>query len=106
MWVEINMRHMEEAPSTLLRYTFEKGQHVSKGVLSKFKLGLIFINLTLTASSPLILSCLSTNPLLIMWLTPRVLHNTSGSRGGGGGARQRLEVRANRVSQTLTATLL
>ena len=52
VWVEIDMRHMKEAPSILLRYTFEKGQHVSKGVLSKFKLGLIFIDLTFTPSSP------------------------------------------------------
>ena len=67
------MRHMKEALSTLLRYTFEKGQHVSKGVLSKFKLGLIFIDLTLTPSSPLIMSCLSIKPLPSKWLTPGVL---------------------------------
>jgi hypothetical protein len=30
---------MKEAPSTLFKHTFEKGLHVSKGVLSKFKLG-------------------------------------------------------------------
>jgi hypothetical protein len=30
MWVEIDVRHMKEAPSTLLRYISKKGQHVSK----------------------------------------------------------------------------
>jgi hypothetical protein len=30
---------MKEPCLTLLQHTFEKGQHVSKGVLSKFKLG-------------------------------------------------------------------
>ena len=51
VWVEIDMRHMKEAPSTLLRYTFEKDQHVSKGVLSKFSLGLNFIDWTPIPSS-------------------------------------------------------
>ena len=40
-------RHVEHKP------TFEKGQHVRKGVLSKFKLGLISIHLTSTLPSPL-----------------------------------------------------
>jgi hypothetical protein len=37
---------MKEAPSTLLRYISKKEQHVSKGVLSKIKLGLTLIDLT------------------------------------------------------------
>ena len=40
MWVEIDVRHMKEAPSTLLRYISEKGQYASKCVLLKFKLEL------------------------------------------------------------------
>jgi len=44
---------MKGACLTLLKPTFEKGQPVSKGVLSKFKLGLLFIDLTSTPASPL-----------------------------------------------------
>jgi hypothetical protein len=54
MWVEIDVRHMKEVDPTLLKHTFWKGQHVSNGAWSKFKLGLISIGLTLTLSSPLI----------------------------------------------------
>jgi hypothetical protein len=46
----------------------------SKGAISKFRLGLISIGLTLASSSPLNLSCLSSNPLLNGWQTPGVLH--------------------------------
>ena len=44
---------MKGACLTLLKLTFEKGQPVSKGVLSKFKLGLNFIDWTTTPSSSL-----------------------------------------------------
>ena len=39
--MEIDVWHMKGALLTLLGHTSEKGQHRSKGVLSKFKLGLI-----------------------------------------------------------------
>ena len=51
MWVKIEMRHMKETSSTLLRYISKKGQHVSKGVLFESKLELIFIGLTSIPSS-------------------------------------------------------
>ena len=73
MWVEIDVRHMKGAPSTLLRYISEKGQYASKGVLPKFKLKLTLVDLILTPSSPLNMPCLSSNPLLNWWQTPRVL---------------------------------
>ena len=37
----MDVRHMKGALLTLLKHTSKKGQHRSKGVLSKFKLGLI-----------------------------------------------------------------
>jgi hypothetical protein len=49
----------------------------SKGATSKFRLGLASIGLTLTSSSPLNLPCLSSNPLLNWWQTPRVLQSQS-----------------------------
>ena len=55
-------------------YISEKGQYASKGVLLKFKLELALVDLILTPSSPLNMSCLSSNPLLNGWQTPRVLH--------------------------------
>jgi hypothetical protein len=69
MW-DIWKKHIQHYSGIHLK----RGQHISKGVLSKFKLGLIFINCILTSSSPLNLSCLSSNPLLNRWLTPGVLH--------------------------------
>ena len=53
MWMEMDVRHMKGALLTLIRYTSEKGQHRSKGVLSKFKLGLILRELIPTHLSPL-----------------------------------------------------
>ena len=67
MWLEIDVRYMKEAPSTLLRYISEKGQYASKGVLPKFKLELTLVHLILTPSSPLNMSCLSSNPSLNWW---------------------------------------
>jgi hypothetical protein len=64
---------MKEVPLTLLKHTFGKGLHVSKGALSKLNLELISINWILTSSSPLNLSCFSSNLLLTWWQTPRVL---------------------------------
>ena len=52
-WLDAKVMLMKEAHGTLLKPTFEKGQHVSKGVLSKFKLGLISIDLTSALPSPL-----------------------------------------------------
>jgi hypothetical protein len=54
---------MKEAHPTLLKHIFWKGQHTSKGVLSKFKLGLIFIYYILTSSSLLNLSWAQTHCL-------------------------------------------
>ena len=64
MWVEIDVRHMKEAPSTLFRYIFKKGQYAGKGVLLKFKLELALVDLILTPPSPLNMPWLSLNPLL------------------------------------------
>ena len=64
MWVEIDVRHMKEAPSTLLRYISEMGQYASKGLLLKFKLELALVELILTPSSPLNMSCLSSTHFL------------------------------------------
>ena len=69
-WVEIDVRHMKETPSTLLRCISEKGQYTSKGVLPTFKLELTLVDLILTPSSPLNMPCLSSNPLLNWWQTP------------------------------------
>ena len=71
---KIDVRHMKEAPSTLLRCISEKGQYASKGVLPMFTLELTLVDLILTPSSPLNMSCLSSNPLLNWRQTPRVLH--------------------------------
>ena len=60
----IDVRHMKEVHPTLLKHTFYKGQHVSKGAWSKFKLELTLVDLILTPSSPLNMPCLSSNPLL------------------------------------------
>ena len=49
------------------------GQYASKGVLLKFKLELALVDLILTPSLPLDMSCLSSNPLLNWWQTPGVL---------------------------------
>ena len=40
--LDTKVMHMREVCLTLFKHTFEKGQRVSKGVLSRFKLGLIF----------------------------------------------------------------
>ena len=73
MWVKIEVRHMKEASSTLLRYISKKGQHVSKGVLSKFKLGLILRELIPTpffATYKFELELLVTTELVMLELKP------------------------------------
>ena len=64
---------MKGALLALLRHTFEKGQHRSKGVLSKFKLGLILRELIPTPLSPLTcleLELLITTELVMLELKP------------------------------------
>ena len=71
--MEMDVRHMKGALLTLLRHTSEKGQHRSKGVLSKFKLGLNFIDWTSTPSSSLQnyeLELLITTELVMLELKP------------------------------------
>ena len=49
----MDVRHMKGELLTLIKHTSKKGQHRSKGVLSKFKLGLILKELIPTPLSPL-----------------------------------------------------
>jgi len=83
--MDIDVRHMKEAPSTLLRYISEKGQYTSKGVLPKFKLELTLVDLILTPSSPLNMSCLSSNLMLNWRQTPGVLQKRPAPGASGGG---------------------
>ena len=83
-WMHVDVMYMKQACLTLLMPNLNQGPHVSKGVLYKFKLGLIFIGLTSIPSSLLpdyeleiiIIAwhiLLKSKPLLNLRLTPRVL---------------------------------
>ena len=49
--MHVDVMYMKQACLTLLMPNLNQGPHVSKGVLSKFKLGLNFIDWTSTPSS-------------------------------------------------------
>ena len=49
----VDVMYMKQACLTILLQNLNKGTHVSKAVLSKFKLGLNFIDWTTTPSSSL-----------------------------------------------------
>ena len=51
--MHVDVMYMKQACLTLLMPNLNQGPHVSKGVLSKFKLGLNFIDWTTTPSSSL-----------------------------------------------------
>ena len=72
----MDVMYMEEACLALLLHNLNKGPYVSNCAWPKFKLELHHVDLILTPSLPLDMSCLSSNPLLNWWQTPGVLQHT------------------------------
>ena len=52
-WMHVDVMYMKKTCLTLLMPNLNQGPHVSKGELSKFRLGLNFIDWTTTPSSSL-----------------------------------------------------
>ena len=72
--LDTKVMHMREVCLTLFLHELNKGPYVSNCAWPKFKLELHHVDLILTPSLPLDMSCLSSNPLLNWWQTPGVLH--------------------------------
>ena len=71
--MHVDVMYMKYTCLTLVLHNLKKGLHVSKGVLSKFKLGLNFIDWTATPSSSLQnyeLELLITTELAMLELKP------------------------------------